>query len=256
MLSATIIVPISPIPSHPSTEMLERAVRSIHEHLGAHDWPLILVCDGGTRDRSYSQFKEHLRALVAHDKAFQQASVLECTYWRHLSGVLEEALQHVKTELVLIFQHDHEVRRRVNIAGILACFANPAIKHLRLNRHDNKVEGWDFILEPFPEAPIPLLKTAAWSDMPHFVRKTYYTDFILPQLRWSNGELQRVFPESIVFPRFVNDVKKHGFSTAHPIYGTFLYGALGDPAICEHLDGKGYGVPGYIKTNKRQSIKL
>lgn len=252
---ATIIVPISPVPSHPSTDMVERAVRSIHRHLESQDWPIILACDGGTRETAYKEFKNRLHALVAGDAAFKQAAVLECTYWRHLAGVLEEAFQRIDTPLALVFQHDHEVLRPVDTPGILACFENPTVQYLRLNRYANRVEGWDYILEPFQEAPIPLLKTAAWSDMPHFVRTTYYLDFVLPQLRWSNGELQRVFPEAIVFPRFIRDVKQSGFQAVHPKYGTYVYGSLGDPPVCDHLDGKGYGVPGYIKNTKRQTIK-
>ena len=227
----------------------------MNRHLGSTAWPKIFACDGAAApDPRYDEFKRRLQVLLEGDPDFQGGRLLKLSSWVHLAGTLQEAFSQVETEVALVFQHDHEVIREVDPTGILACFSDPAVNHLRLNRHANTVEGWDYILETYPAGAVPLLKTAAWSDMPHFTRPAYYRDFVIPKLRDGNGNIRRVFPESVLFQRFREEVGRIGFAQAHPRFGTFVYGAFGDPPVTHHIDGKGFGVLGYERDLRRTVI--
>lgn len=239
MLPFTLIVPTSYVRSHPSTKLIERAVRSVNRHVGTRDLQKIIVCDGLKRD-DYVEYKKRLHALAGHDPDFMRTTIIELETNVHLSGTLVETFKSIETPIVLVFQHDYEVLRSIDVDGVLKCFDDDQVKHIRLNRRNNTVIYWDYILEPYPSSPIPLIKTAAWSDVPHFARTDYYREFVFGKLRREDGSLMRAFPESVLFDSFRKEVKEIGFAEAHRKYGTFIYGSINDPAVTKHLNGKHY----------------
>lgn len=239
----TVIVPTSAIPSHPSTELIEKAVRSMNKYVGTMGCRKIIVCDGCAPTPSYEEYKRRLLKLRQEDLDFSRSKVIEFISWVHLSSTLERAFQTVETEFALVFQHDHEVVREVDTEGILKCFDDPLVKHIRINRRANTRSGWDFMLEEYKGASIPLLKTAAWSDVPHFVRVDYYRKFVFPKLLDTGGRIRKIFPETVLNDHFKIEIGRVGFQEAHAKFGTFIYGSLNDPPVVEHIDGKYYKRP-------------
>lgn len=103
----TVIVPVSPIASHPSTEILEQTLDSVRFHLP--DAELIVTFDGvraeqADRTADYDEFAR--RALWLLDHKYGNALPLLFDSHRHQSGMMREALNEIRTPLLLYVEAD------------------------------------------------------------------------------------------------------------------------------------------------------
>ena len=236
--SVTILIPSSQVPSHPSIGLVQRAITSIRQVLALPTAPVVVCCDGQPVDKDpdpYAEYKQRLKAYgQSHD-----VQVVELDEHRGLPGVIQLGFEHVHTPLALVFQHDVEVIQQVNVAGICDALLNPElqINHVRLNNHRNREYKADSVLKEFehPDLRVPLLRTIAWSDMPHFTTTLYYRTQVIPRIRPTRSSRG---VENQLGPLIQADVKQNGFDAAHPNHGTFVYGRRGDEPVIRHLDGR------------------
>lgn len=235
----TVLIPTSFAPSHPSIVLVRTAVCSVRRVLSLPSTRILVCCDGPPRDADarerYEEYKARLKAFAPTEGS----TVVERSTHGGLPGVLLEGFQWIDTPLVLVFQHDFEVVRSIDVTKVCETLLRDdlQVKHLRLNHRTTRPIKSDFVLKPYehPKAPLPLLRTSSWSDMPHFARTSYYRERVLPLIRASSG---RLGVENRLGPLLLADIDRLGFDTAHPLHGTFLYGRLGDPPIVRHLDGR------------------
>eukprot|EP00747_Dinoflagellata_sp_TGD_P206631 gnl/TRDRNA2_/TRDRNA2_80321_c0_seq1.p1 gnl/TRDRNA2_/TRDRNA2_80321_c0~~gnl/TRDRNA2_/TRDRNA2_80321_c0_seq1.p1 ORF type:complete len:187 (+),score=38.73 gnl/TRDRNA2_/TRDRNA2_80321_c0_seq1:44-604(+) len=127
----TIVVTTSPIPSHPSSVLLKTLFASFREHLlGLESVPRLLVCDGYRREDGKRQpcSEEAYAAHLAELDELVEAGVMgpcrllrlgDCA--RGYGLALETALaDHVKTEFVLVVQHDWLFLKAVDVWDAIA----------------------------------------------------------------------------------------------------------------------------------------
>jgi len=233
----TVLIPSSRVPSHPSIGLVETAIFSVREVLGLSNSPFVVCCDGSpSNDASdaYAQYKQRLRAFAQS----HQVQVIELDEHEGLPGVIQRGFECVHTPLALVFQHDFEVIRPADIAGICDALLKPhlQINHVRLNHRANRQRKADSVLKAYehPDLQVPLLRTIAWSDRPHFTTASYYRTAVIPLLRPTRSKLG---VENRLGPLIHADVAQFGFDEAHPRHGTFLYGRRGDPPMVRHLNG-------------------
>ena len=234
----TVIIPSSQVASHPSIGLVQRAITSIRRVLALPDAPIVVSCDGQPADRDPHCYTEYKRRLGVFGQS-HGVQVVELGEHQGLPGVIRLGFEHVQTPLVLVFQHDNEVLRTIDTDGICDALSKPhlQVNHVRLNHFRNREYKADSIYKEYchPDLRVPLLRTIAWSDMPHFTTAAYYRSKVIPRLRPTRRSRG---VENQLAPEIQADVKEHGFDEAHPRHGTFVYGHRGDPPVIRHLDGR------------------
>ncbi len=95
MSEVTILISTSPRPSHPSTHILDATV--IHARKYLPDAPIVIMADGillTTTNEDYALFLNKIR------DRYPNCEVQTRSRWTHQSGMLEQALEAVKTPLL------------------------------------------------------------------------------------------------------------------------------------------------------------
>jgi len=240
----TIITTTSPIPSHPSTEMLERTQKSLFIVPAFRGCKKIIVFDGIPSFQkgwleNYEGYKQGVMRLLEENPYFQNTTLLMLDQYYHLALSLREAMRLVDTPFVFVHQHDFELIKSFDIVHLIESMeANPIIKHVRLNRfvnqpseHDGKIDTYVEGANQFP-LKVPLLRTFAWSDNDHVSTTDYYWNFVFPKIK-GKGPMED-FLHFALRRAVKKDKKLHGF------FGTYIYGNLGESPYIRHLDGKIY----------------
>ena len=249
----TIITTTSPIPSNPDPTILIRSLDSFMKVPGFKECPKIIVFDGIPKYNlylkdDYEQYKKNVKKLTETHPSFEKTKLVFCNEHRHLALSLKEAMKHVKTPYVFVHQHDFKLVKPIDAVGIIRSMdENPRLKHIRLPRHQVKQTCWDFIVDENIEGPcyVPLCRTYGWSDNDHFVRKSYYDDFIFPKIKGKR-------PMEVVINPLMRKATKEN-PALHQVFGTYLYGKYGDGRCIIHLDGKRFKLRERITNKNKES---
>ena len=234
----TIITTTSIIPAHPNTAMLEETQGSLFAVAGFMDCPKIIVFDGlpgckKGRKEAYQEYKRRVEALTKWNPHFANTQLVFCEEHHHLAGALKQAMQHVRTPLVFVHQHDFKMVKLIDAYGIVhSMLANPNLKHIRLNRRGINKNDYDYIVDNEIDGPVyvPLTRTFGWSDNDHFSWKEYYDDFIFPNIK------RKLPMEKVIQPMMRKAILKS--LDNHKEYGTYIYGKIGSARHILHIDGK------------------
>ncbi len=240
----TVVVPTSPIPSHPSSGMLRRALRSLVVHAGLNGCRLLMVCDGAPPNSGsvadYDEYKRRLRKLAADDQLGFSTKVIALEDCAGLGGVVRTALNHVTTPYLLMWEHDWRLIRPVAVGAMLGLFnTDSGVHYVRLNKRATHEAGWDSVLKPDDRCrQLPLTRTGCWSANPHIARTEHYRRFVVPQLRPEPNGGSMGF-EHPVFHAYQAAIHELGFDRAQRRWGVFILGLLGEPPYVTHMDGRG-----------------
>lgn len=254
----TVIVAGSPIPSHPSTQMIAATVESLRlvgidqctRIVLAHDGPPPGVAQDVLND--YQQYLVNLETLFS---SRPNIIIQVNPVWGHLAGNIRYALNSVSTPFLLLCQHDFSFLREIDLRQVIeAMTVRSDIKHVRFNKNENAPRVWDcdpprrakFFTEecvPTPRGNVFFTRTIGWSDNNHLCRTDYYRNVILPLVG-----TRRIFPEHAA-----NLAASH---RVHDVLGTYIYGGLGEPATLVHLDGQGTGGGSSVSNQEDSPSKL
>jgi Glycosyltransferase sugar-binding region containing DXD motif len=229
----TVVVQSSFVPSHPSTEMIERSIASLCR-LG-EGFRLLTAFDGCRAEahdrRKYLDYKQRARQRLPGE-------FLEMTQWGHSGGTLPPTLERIETPFLLYWEHDWELSADVDVEGILAALdEHDDVRFIRLNKRRNETQASDRELRQRPGlSPVPLVITPSWSANPHFSTATVFRNFVLPRSR--PGELL----ETPLFHESQDDYQRLGLDAHYAKWGNCIYGCLGDGPTVRHLDGEEYAV--------------
>lgn len=225
----TVITSTSPIPSMPSTRHIYEAQKSLFLVPALAKCKKIIVFDGekNTKSHSYNKYKQNIIELTKNDPYFSNTELIFCKKWGHLSGALDTAIKHVDTPFVFIHQHDLIILQTIDLNAVIASMvANPKIKYVGLCQRPLAID--DHYFGPVDEniegiCFAHLCRSTGWSDQSHVTSKEYYTEFVLPQCHncFMEGVLNHL-------------IKKKG----RELFGTHLYGHLGEGPFLYHSDGR------------------
>lgn len=224
----TVIIPTSPIPSHPDTAIIEATIRSVRQQLPKAE--IVLMIDGirPEQDHYSSNYHEYVRRLLwktNHEMTGIFPIVFETHH--HQAAMTMTALEHVRTPAVLFVEHDtpidgdipwmnmmwaledFDVIRLLHEAHIL-----PDYKHLMM---DEQPQTWH---------DIPLVRTTQWSQRPHLASTEYYRRIIH----------EHFSPES----RTMIEDKMHSVAQVEDWENNriAIYAPPGDMKRSLHLDGR------------------
>lgn len=176
----TVLIPVSPIPTHPSTEVIDQTVASVRERLP--DSEIIIMFDGVAPwlmeyKEAYEQFTQNLLWKINNE--YGNAVPLVFHEHKHQSGMMRAALGMVKTPVILFLEQDTPLHNDIPFLQLmdplLSGYANLVRFHFEAQIHPEH-QHLMIDKEPIDVLGVPMLRTIQWSQRPHLARTQYYRD--------------------------------------------------------------------------------
>lgn len=176
----TVLVTTSPIPSHPSTDMIAETIESVRLHFPRAE---IIVAADGVRPEQEAfrdDYEEYQRRLIWDAQhRWNNVAVMRSEDFAHQANLTRAALELVDTDAVLFMEHDTPLLARdVDWTGIIDAVVQHRADMVRLSITEVIPEAWDHLMVGTPEPMVeggPLgLRSVQWSQRPHVARTAYY----------------------------------------------------------------------------------
>lgn len=240
MNDITVLIPVSPIPSHPSTEVLNVTLQSIRQRLP--DSEIVVMFDAvpawnmHLKDK-YDQFKE---SILWQLNEMGNTVPLIFTEHSHQSLMVKKALELVHTPMILFSEQDtplhNEVPFELLVPVVLTGYANLIRFHFEANippEHAHLMLD----VEPIDVLGAPLIRTRQWSQRPHLASTDYYKDIATKY--WDD---QPRFIEHIMYGIVAEGGDNYDEHRLH------IYAPKGTLVRSKHLDGRRKGAEHYDPT--------
>ena len=207
----TVVVPSSPIPRHPDTGILETTIESIRYHFP--DAEIILTFDGLSTDTlpRHDDYEEYIRrALWRADRSWGAVCPFVHTEHQHQSLMMRQALNEIRTPLILYVEHDAPL---VTDEVILWSPVYQALHSGEANlvrfhheahiptEHEHMMHGRITV-----DDGLPLIRTSQWSQRPHLATTAFYERIMESYFPWSD----RVFIEDRMHGIVDQAYRRHG----------------------------------------------
>lgn len=174
----TVIIPTSPIKSHPSTKVISETIETIRTHLP--DCEIIITFDGVREEQlnRKSDYLDFVRSMLWKCN-FEYKNVLPIIFGehQHQTGMARKALEVVRTPLILYVESDTPLTPDLEIEwneltkAMLSGASNMIRFHFESvipKEHKHMIHG----LDDYPY--VPLLRTSQWSQRPHLATTAFY----------------------------------------------------------------------------------
>lgn len=238
MKDITVLIPVSPIPTHPSTEIVDQTIASVRERLP--DCEIIVMFDG--LPAWFMQYKE------AYDKFTQDMlwkinqdgnmTPLLFDHHKHQSGMVREALKLVRTPLILFLEQDTPLHNEIPFDELVETVKTGYVNVLRFHFEAQIHPEHEYLMldhKPIDILGQPFLRTRQWSQRPHLASTQYYRDICMKY--WDNE------------PRFIEHIMYgvvvEGNYDEHRLH---IYAPKGTFVRSKHLDGRRQGAAEYDPT--------
>jgi len=172
----TVVVPVSPIKSHPSTEILDETLESITHQLP--DARIIVTFDGirpehEHRRDDYEQFIE--RALRKHNNKIYPMIFDEHT---HQVGMLRASIKHCSKYILYVEQDTPFTTDYIDWQGCIADLKR--VDLIRFHFEAQIPEPHKYLMMgKVQNSTVPLLRTKQYSQRPHITTKSFYEKVLL-----------------------------------------------------------------------------
>lgn len=173
----TAVIPVSPIKSHPSIQVLDETVKTIRKHLNCE---IIITFDGvrAEQEDKRDSYEEAIRrALYMCNTEWDATPIIFETH-EHQSGMMRKMLHEILTPILLYVEQDTPITPDMEIdwaecvnqivsgeADIVRFHFESKIPEPHKHMIIGKVEGG-------------FLKTCQWSQRPHLASVAYYRRII------------------------------------------------------------------------------
>lgn len=168
----TVIIPTSPSPKHPSTQLLEDAIDSIRKHLPGVR--CIVQCDGvapvnENRRVAYEAYKRRIDLLAANK--YDNISVLKFPEYTHQAEMMRATFPFIGTPLILFFEHDWILLPEpIDWEAMCRAVLSGELNQIRLCRWDEIHPEHEHLMCGRVEfSDCPVVKTIQWSGHPAFI---------------------------------------------------------------------------------------
>lgn len=239
----TVIVPTSPIPSHPSTEVIDQTIASIRAQLPLAE--VVIAIDGvrpEQEDRS-ADYQEYVRRLLRRTN-FDWHNVVPVVLpgWGHQANATRAALELVASPLVLFVEHDTPLVGEIEWRKLCEFVASGQANAVRFHHETSILDVHRSIM--FDDQPqrvqvgqhvVRARRTKAWWQRPHLASTRFYRERIMPIF----GEDSRTMIEDVVYGLMSRDCSDYG-EAGWWDWRVWIYTPEGDSIKrSTHLDGRG-----------------
>lgn len=238
----SVVIPISPIPSHPETSILEETINSALHHLPNSE--IILTFDGVRNEQldRRNDYNEHIRRVLWK---FRDKNIVPYIFkeHKHQVGMMRAVLDSIKTPIILYMEQDTPLVTDYSMDWeklgneILSGEANVIRFHFEAfvpGEHKHMMIG-----SPEDE----LLKTVQWSQRPHLASVAFYRRILSENFT----EKSNCFIEDLLHGRLHEDYIRDGILGWNQ-WRVYIYHPNGNIKRSYHTDGRA----GDKKYNKEQ----
>lgn len=237
MSDITVIIPISPMPSHPSTEVVDVTLDSIRTRLP--DAEIILMFDG---------VPAHLEEFRANYEKFKQSMLWKINFIEnctplvfekpsHQSLMTKKALEIIRTPYLLWSEQDTPLHNDIPFDNLIPVIESGYANIIRFHFEATIPEPHKHLM--LDEQPIeilgqPFIRTRQWSGRPHLASTKYY-----------KMVAERYFDDQ---PRFIEHVLYGVIAEGGDNYDEHrihIYAPSGTLVRSKHLDGRRLGAENY-----------
>ena len=175
----TILIPTSPIKSHPDTRIISFVVDSCRFHFPTAQ--ILIMVDGLRREQEeyrerYDEYKNHLSSKCTAE--WRNVYALRFGEHMHQVGMTREALRVlVNTPLILFVEHDTPIvtDEPIEWEPIMNTCLDGTANMVRLLHEAQILKAHSHLtLDTITHNGIRLTKTLQWSQRPHVARTDFY----------------------------------------------------------------------------------
>lgn len=176
----TILIPTSPIPSHPSTKILDETIGTVRFHFPDAD--ILIMCDGVRPEQEHRRddYERYVQE-VCWKANFEWRNVYPIVFGghEHQANMTRAALDYVRTPLILFVEHDTPIvtDEPINWSQIIPMMKDiNEIDVLRLHSEALIHPEHEYLMDgPVVHSyGVPMRMTHQWSQRPHVAKTGYY----------------------------------------------------------------------------------
>lgn len=176
----TFVVPTSPIPSHPSTEIIEQTIESIRKNSAM---PILITIDGVREEQKEksNDYTEYIRRLLWKCN-FEWRDVTPVLFREHLhqSGMMKRVFELIDTPLICYVEHDTPLvsDRPIEWGLIAETVMSDKANVVRFHYEEQIPEPHKHLMLPEKNLSEKFLATKQWSQRPHVAKKIFYENIM------------------------------------------------------------------------------
>lgn len=176
----TIVIPVSILPSHPDTSIIDQTIASVRYHFPENE--IILQIDGlraerENRKNDYDEFKNRILWKCLHE--WNNVLPIVFSSHSHQTTMMKKTINEIKTAAILYVEGDAPLvtDEKINWEECLDMLEYEKANTIRFHFESS-------IPEPHENLMLGkngnFMKTIQWSQRPHLSRVKYYKDVVLP----------------------------------------------------------------------------
>lgn len=259
----TVLVQTSPVPSHPSTALLEALFRSFDRVEGLRECRIVILCDGcdevPAEEEGYKRgkvsadaadrYRKHLELLRSRlgqapflSPMGNSLEMLELPERHGSARAIAEAFRSnkVRTPFVMIAQHDNFFVADVPLRSVLdAIKKQPQVKCVHFLStatidYKRKIRlryGLELESKQVEGLDWPLVPLAFWYGRTHVAQTDYYENFVLRRPLRTGDHLEELLGQTQL-----EDMVRRSPRVAHDLYGNYVLDQGRE--VLYHLSGR------------------
>lgn len=174
--NTTVLIPTSPIHSHPSLEIIEETIATVRERL---PWAEIMImCDGVRLEQEHyrERYEQYLYNLVwSCNRLWRNVTPFIYSNHLHQAEMTKRTLEYVTTPTILFVEHDAPLCNEIPFSEIYPVITSGTLDVVRFN-HENRVheEHQHLTRGMIKHNGEQYMRTIQWSQRPHLASTDFY----------------------------------------------------------------------------------
>lgn len=232
----TVLIPTSPIPSHPNTDILEETIGTVRARLPRAE--IILMFDGVREQQEdrRADYEEYIRRVLWKCNT-QWINVLPLVFNEHghQANITREALKYVKTPTVLFVEHDTPICEQIPFYQLIGAVIHGDAKVIRLHHEAMILKEHRSLMIGELETVngVQMQRTFQWSQRPHIASTEFYRGMLDQFFKPESRTMIEDKMHGIVQSAFL-DRGKSGWND----FKLWIYAPDGDMKRSYHTDGR------------------
>ena len=171
--TVSVVIPTSPIPSHPSVAIIEETIRSVQERIPGVE--IIVMCDGvrAEQEAQTGAYLEYLRNLCLLCEQLHNVTPIIFGEFLHQAEMTRRTLDIIDCDYLLFVEHDTPFVNDLDLAELLEVMRANNLNMLRLH-HESRVLQAHMHLMIGDQPRHGFWPTMQWSQRPHLARRSFY----------------------------------------------------------------------------------
>lgn len=234
----TAIICTSPIPSHPSTDIIDETIQSIRHHLP--DIDIIIQVDGLRKEQEHMRGQYNgYKSQLLWDCLHKYTNVYPVLFneHKHQVGMMRESMEYIDTPQLLYVEHDAPLVIDYDIPFTeLTGYINEGKSDLIRFHFEAVIPESHHHMMLGMENNAPLMKTIQWSQRPQLASTEYYKNLL--DLHFSKDA--NSFLEDVLHGVMYNGYNNYGMSFWNR-NRLHIYHPEGNIKRSYHTDGRAGG---------------